>query len=115
MKIDPPDGFRIPEKPEPKKPNQVSGPQGSQFEGKIDQAKSGGDVDATRGAASASRAESSPSTELRQILDGLDPKDPDHLQQATDRMVDWVLADSFGNGVLQGKGADSLRAAIRDL
>ncbi len=109
MKIDPPDRFKGPEQPQgPERPEKASGVQGSGFQGKIDEAQGAGRADSTR------RADGPRTTELRQVLQGVDKSDPERLKHATDRMVDWVLKDSFGDAVLQAKGSEGLLDAIRE-
>lgn len=105
MKIDPPDRFKIPENREPQKPDPVSGPKSSGFEGKVERAQSGkADLE----------GRISSSSLLRELLGDLDLKNPDHLERATDRIVDWVLSDSFGAEIVKGKDTQSLRIAIRE-
>lgn len=109
MKIDPPDRFKGPEQPKgPDGPEKAGGPQGPSFQGKIDETQGAGRAEST------GKVDGPRTSELRQVLQGVDKNDPERLTQATDRMVDWVLRDSFGEAVLQAKGSDGLRTAIRD-
>ena len=110
MKINPPggDGFKVPEVPDNDGPDKVKGPGGADFEGKMDQTQ------ASDSAAAAGKADGPQATKLREILAGIDANDPNRIELATERMVDWVLSDSFGDGVLKANGAESLRAAIRE-
>ncbi|MCA9756043.1 MAG: hypothetical protein KDA27_09595 [Candidatus Eisenbacteria bacterium] len=109
MKIDPPSGpgSKIPELPDDKGTGKVDGPGAARFQGKMDDAA---------GAAKAEgidKIEHAQTSELRQILGDIDAGDPNRLEIATDRMVDWVLKDAFGEDALQGDKGSELKAAIR--
>lgn len=106
MKIDPPDKFKIPENSEPSRPDEVRGATGSEHAGKIERT--------AQKAGAAGKSAISRTSMLRELLGDLDLKNPDELDRATDRIVDWVLSDSFGADVAKAKGAESLRAAIRE-
>lgn len=109
MKIDPPDRNKIPEQPKgPDGPQKAGGADGAGFQGKIDETHGAGRTDST------GKIDGPRTSELRQVLQGVDKNDPEHLTRATERMVDWVLKDSFGDALLQTKGNDGLRTAIRD-
>ena len=110
MKIDPPSGpgSKIPDLPEDEGAGRVDGPSGARFQGKMEEAQRAGKSE------SIDRIESVQTSELREILGDLDPQDPNRLQLAADRMVDWVLEDSFGGEILQGPRGEELRNAIRE-
>jgi hypothetical protein len=104
VKIDPPDRFRIPESREPQRSEQVSGAQTPESEAKIERAQ----------ARKSDPSEPARARSLRDALGDIDLKNPDQLQEATDRIVDWALSDSFGAELVQSKGIESLRAWIRE-
>ncbi|MEZ4649828.1 MAG: hypothetical protein R3E97_13785 [Candidatus Eisenbacteria bacterium] len=109
MKIDPPSGAgsKIPELPDDKGTGKVEGPGAARFQGKMDEAT---------GAAKAEgidRIEHAQTSELRQILGDIDANDPNRLEIATNRMVDWVLKDAFGEEALEGAKGSELKDAIR--
>jgi hypothetical protein len=60
------------------------------------------------------RTEPARTQALRQALGDIDSKDPDQLEAATERIVDWALSESFGAELVRSKGIDSLRAWIRE-
>ena len=107
MKITGPgnDGFKIPE------PADNQGPQKAKqtnFGEKI------GGTDEAKHAASAKSTEGPQTTELRNVLKGVVASDEAGMKEATDKIVDWVLQDAFGDGVTKQKGAENLRTAIRE-
>ncbi len=107
MKIPPSgDNFRV--------PNQPAGPtptQGSGFDAKIEGAKG---AQSAQGAQAAQRGEGPETTKFRQLLEGIDPKSPDAVGAATEKLIDWHLSEQFGPAVLNAKGIDDVRAKVRE-
>lgn len=110
MKIDPPSGpgAKIPELPDDKSTGKVDGARGARFQGRMEEAQSAAK------SGSIERIENVQTNELREILGDLSPEDPNRMELATERMVDWVLEDTFGAEILEGPRAAELRSAIRD-
>ncbi len=102
------DNFKIPgpDGPEPKK---TDGKGGARFGEKLTGATGGANDPApVRGAGG-------PQTEkLRELFAGLDANAPGAVEEAADKMVDWVLTERFGKDVLNMKGAGELRKSVRD-
>ena len=109
MKIDPPSGpgSKIPELPD-KGTGKVDGPGRARFSGRLEDAQSAGKSE------SIEKIENVQTSELREILGDIDAGDPNRLEVATERMVDWVLQDTFGEELLAGGRGSELRSAIRD-
>jgi hypothetical protein len=102
------DNFRIPE-PDGPKPGKTDGAGGARFGDKL-QGAEGAPKESPR----AGGAEGPRTKELREVLSGIDKNDPAAVEQAADKMVDWVLSEQFGEGILELKGADELRKSVRD-
>lgn len=107
MKIDGPGG-KIPELPENQGPDKVQGPKGADFESKMGEAQGGEKAEGV------SKTDGPQTSELRKLLQDVDANDPNRLGVATDRMVEWVLKDTFGDQVLRGPKAEDLRSAIKE-
>lgn len=104
VKVDPPDRFKITGSRETQKSEQVSGTPTPEAEAKIERAQ----------ARKSDPSEPARAQALRQALGDIDLKDPDQLEAATDRIVDWALSESFGAEIVRSKGIDSLRAWVRE-
>ncbi len=103
------DNFRIPD-PEGSGPKKTGGSGKSGFQEKLD-----GPGDTPNAAGAAGSAAGTQASKLREILGGkVDTSDPAAVEQATDKMVDWVLSERFGEGFSEMKGAADLRKAVRD-
>lgn len=107
MKISGPggDGYKIPEPADNQGPKKA---QQSQFDQKI------GGTDDGKSAFSAKTTDGPQTQELRQVLKGVVGTDEKGMTEATDKIVDWVLQDAFGDGLTKQKGAENLRTAIRE-
>lgn len=119
MKIPPSgDNFRIP----PSQPGGPEGPgsaKGAGFDAKIDAARAGeagaaGSASGAQGAAATQRGEGPQTAQLRKLLEGVDPSDPNAVGAAAEKLVDWHLTEQFGPGVLNARGIDDVRASVRD-
>jgi hypothetical protein len=109
VRIEPPGGRR-PDLPEP-----MEGPKGEKAGGP-GKTGSSGDVGGA-GRAEESVPASGPggpqAEKLREVLKGVDLQAPEGMETATDRIIDWVLTERFGDAFSGIEGADDLRHSIR--
>ncbi len=104
------DNFRIPDPDDPKS-GKSDGAGKARFEDKL---KGTGDGGGPKKAGGTGGPGGTQTEKLREILSGIDKKAPGAVEEATDKMVDWVLTERFGEGVLKMDGAEELRQSVRD-
>jgi len=63
--------------------------------------------------AAASGAGGPQAEKLREVLKGVDLEAPQGMETATDRIIDWVLTERFGDAFSGLEGANDLRHSIR--
>lgn len=108
------DNFRIPD-PDGPRPGKTDGTGGARFGEKLQGAGEGaGAAGEAKEAGKAGSAGGTQTEKLREILGGIDKNDPGAVEAATDKMVDWVLTERFGDKILNMKGADELRKSVRE-
>lgn len=106
MKITGPggNGYKIPEPADNQGPKKTDK---SQFDLGVE--KSAG-----QSTPSTAKTEGQKTAELRKVLKGVVAEDDSGMKEATDKIVDWVLKDAFGDDLVKQQGADNLRSAIRE-
>lgn len=89
----------------------------SKFDKKLQGADTSAGAAGSDGAGQAGKsgqAQETQAARLKEIVGDVDTSDPKQVEAATDKMVDWVLTERFGESVLKAKGAGALRAAVRE-
>lgn len=101
----------------PQQPGQTGPTERTGFDAKIDAAKGAQGAQGAQGpeATQGAKPSDGPQTaELRRMLEGVDPKSPEAVGVAAEKLIDWHLTEQFGPAVLNARGIDDVRAKVRE-